>query len=319
MKNKIIACAVLLTTNTVASIEIDDQTLAQAQKKAQTIDIAHALKSPQSIQQLLGQQHSLVDKTLIQATLLKALGEKKPTNAQKVWVEQLTQSKNILQIENPDHPSQLIEVVNTARQAENTKMQWQINDKADAFSTQWLNQDWQWQPFINNASHVNYLALGKALANADLATVNWLQAELKFQTINDISPQLIALLSNKKVDTQLLESLWQMPSDQYSFQVLQMLPDKVEQEQAITLIIKASNNSALTSQALILLAKNYADEESVQDYLFEQLANDKNKWHAASAIAYIKNDQFQQRIFKRQQQSPAPAINFATKLIMQEQ
>lgn len=318
MKNKIIACAVLLTTNTVASIEIDDQTLAQAQKNSQTIDIAHALKSPKNIQQILNQQHSLADKVLTSAALLKALKIKEPTAEQKSWVEKLTQSDDVLHIENPDHPNQLIEVVNIARQAKNTKMQWQINNQAVAMKEQWLNQDWQWQSFIERASQLDYLTLGKALKNIDINTINWLQTELKQQDIDNISPQLIALLIDRKMDTSLIEHLWQLPNDQYSYQVLQLLPERLASEQAIAQIIKASENSALTSQALVLLAKHYSDQEITQNYLLEQLIDEQNKWHAASAITYVQNDQFQQRIFKLRQESPSPAINFASKLIMQE-
>ena len=83
-------------------------------------------------------------------------------------------------------------------------------------------------------------------------------------------------------------------------------------------IIKASENSALTSHALVLLAKHYSEHEAAQNYLLAQLIDEQNKWHAASAMSYVNNDQFQQRIFKLRQDSPSPAINFASELIMQE-
>ena len=120
------------------------------------------------------------------------------------------------------------------------------------------------------------------------------------------------------MDTSLIERLWQLPNDQYSYQVLQLLPERLDSEQAIKQIIKASENSALTSQALVLLAKHYSEHEAAQNYLLAQLIDEQNKWHAASAMTYVNNDQFQQRIFKLRQDSPSPAINFASELIMQE-
>jgi len=106
------------------------------------------------------------------------------------------------------------------------------------------------------------------------------------------------------------QRLWSAPGDEYSYRLLQQTASLLSAEDAIINLQLASLNPKLTSQSYLLLAKHFADNSQVQDYLFNALQDKTNQWYAASALGNMQTKGLFDRVQRLAEQDSQPAINF---------
>ena len=135
---------------------------------------------------------------LAKSQLLILLSQQLPTEEQQTWVLEQYNSNDSLQLANPDHPEQLIEVLNIARQARVTEFDWQVIQEAKTLYSHWSAQNWSWPLFIKSPTEREYRGLAKAISMADELTINWLQQRLVEQELSSASNRLLAILLKGK-------------------------------------------------------------------------------------------------------------------------
>lgn len=315
---KFILQTFLLLTAFASTAKVVNQTqLLTAEQQVNKQELNLPIKDMNVLIQQLDSLPSVEESILAKSRLLILLSQAEPTNDQKEWVIEQEHSKENLQVSNPDHPEQLIEIINIARQAENTQFQWLVTQKVKNITTQWLAQNWQWQPFLEAPTKLDYNALAKAISKTDELTLEWLQQQLIEHTLSNASNRLLAILVKNKNNAVLFSQLWKNPSDQYSFQILQQLNTLLPTDQAIEQLILASENDKLLSQSLLLLAKDFQHRDKAQQFLLEKLQKSRSAWYAAAALSQTNNSLLQKEVIALAQHSNKAAIKYAVQHILE--
>ncbi len=309
---KYILFSLLIVFTSYAS-QISQTQLLNVEQQVHKVDFDLLISNISALEFQLKKSSSTEEKVLIKSQLLTLLSQQQPTNEQESWVLEQQNSKESLQLANPDHPEQLLEIINIARQAKNTQFQWKVTQKEQDILNQWLTQNWRWQPFLDNPTELDYKALAEAITKTDELTIDWLQQQLTKQALENTSNRLLAILTMGKSNPLLLKQLWQNPADQYSYQVLQHLKTILPMEKAIEQMELASKNDKLISQSLLLLTKNYQHHERAQQFLIKKLQQPNSAWHAATALSQASNSQLQKEVAVLAQKSSNSAITFAAK------
>ncbi|MEW6981082.1 hypothetical protein AAD001_00365 [Colwelliaceae bacterium 6471] len=308
----------VLTIMSTHSIEISQQQLEVLQKNTAAIAQQTNLTDIEPLSTVLKNLKSIEENTLLKFNTLKQFSTLKPTSAQRNWVTEQLNSTQTLQMRNPDHPNQLIDVIDISQQAASTLKQWTIADKATTFFDQWMAQNWSWQQFNQHPDNTDFLALENALAQADKLSIDWLFTKLiDEQQLPRSSNRLLFLLFKKLPSSILAEQLWRNETDQFSYQTLQTINTIFDTERAIEQLSYAMNNKHLLSQALLLLAKHYPTDEVAHGLLLNKLQQPNSSWLAAAAISGIKQEAFIDKVKNLAQYSNAPAIQYAHDQLMQ--
>jgi len=253
---------------------------------------------------------SVEAKILAKSQLLILLSQQLPTEEQRTWVLEQYNSNDSLQLANPDHPEQLIEVLNIARQARVTEFEWQVIQEAKTLYSHWSAQNWRWPLFIKSPTELEYRGLAKAILLADELTINCLQQGLVKQELSSASNRLLAILIKEKANSLLLKQLWLNPSDQYSYQVLQHITPLLSTKEAIEHLALASENDKLASQSILLLAKNFQHHDTAQKFLLQKLQHPKTAWFVAAALSQTNDRQLQKDVSALAQKSNSEAIKY---------
>ena len=315
----ILLLLISLITFATAANQTSQALLLKIELQQSKLELTGLVTNMNKVEQQLAKLTTVEEKTMAQSTLLKLLSQLAPNDEQRAWVTKLTNSAATLHIANQDHPEQLLEIINIARQAKNTQFSWQVNQKANIISSKWLRQDWHWQPLLSAPSEVEYQAIDKATAKVDGLTINWLQQQLISQGLASASNRLLVLLIKHKSNTKLLTQLWRNPSDEYSYQLLQQLNTLFPAEQVITQLMQASNNKELLSQSLMLLAKNFQHHDKAQQFLIKKLQQADSAWHAATALSQTSNHYLQKTLTTLAISSDSKAVKFAAQHISSTQ
>ena len=157
-------------------------------------------------------------------------------------------------------------------------------------------------------ANLHYQAIAKAMESASEQQLSWLVKEVENLPAEQVSNRLIAIISRFQTEPNLVNKVWPKPADEYSYQLLQQVPMLFEPASAIKLLQQASTNKMLSSQALMLLTKHFADEDASQQFVLKQLQNKDNQWHAAMAARQIKDKAFQQAINQLALDKPSSAV-----------
>ncbi len=305
----------LLVTIGCSANTLTQAQLSKAELQVSKLELKKLIMDIDKLTHQLGLLTSSEGSITAKSQALILLSQLQPTSEQQYWVLEQSNSKEVLKVTNVDHPEQLLEIVNIARQARNTQFQWQVNQKVENFEAQWLINNWQWGEFTQNPTELDYRALAKGVKNADKQTIGWLQEQLIEQAIKETSNRLLAILISGRNNPLLLTLLWHNSSDQYSYKVLQQLNTLLPPEQAIKQLTQASDNDKLLSQSLLLLSKHYQHNEMAQDFLIKKLQQSKSAWHAATALSQTSNSQLQQKVQALALKSNKDAVKFAVKQI----
>jgi len=303
----------LLIVFTSSASQVSQTQLLNVEQQVNKLDFNLFINNMSSLALQLNKASSSEEVVLIKSRLLTLLSQQQPNDEQESWVLEQSNSNENLQLVNPDHPEQLLEIINIARQAKNTLFQWQVIQQTKNIFEQWQVQNWHWQLFIEASTELDYQALTKAIVKIDELTIDWLQQQLEEQALKTASNRLLAILIKGKSNPILLKQLWKNPADQYSYQLLQHLKTILPTEKAIEQLILASENDKLISQSLLLLTTNYQHNERAQHFLIKKLQQPRTAWYAAAVLSQASNSELQKKVVALAQKSSKGAITFAAK------
>lgn len=206
------------------------------------------------------------------------------------WVNSLRLSEASIRIPNIDHPQQTIEVVNIRRLANSTLRHWRIKQHLHAYQTATAYSP-ELDSWIFSEDKLARQALVLWIKSIDQSEVDVLtnklltllaeQPELVIQSM-DPSIWMAAAIRSKNIH--LYEAMWLMPIGEFSYQLVQAIPNHLPVEQAIQQLQKAASVSQLQSQAMLLLAKHYLNHIDAQLFLFEALKQDDMFWPVFMAL-----------------------------------
>jgi|GEM_PF-2053309 len=308
----------MLASFMLSATEVSHIQLSKAQAATSKLDINALTANTNQIAQALTDLNSPAASIMAKSLLLKGLRHTEPTAEQSAWVKEQLGSSDKLEIANPDHPRQKLELINIARQAKNTLFQWQVNKKSAQILASWTIQNWHWPEFLADPTEVDYRAVAQAIGSTDRQTVSWLQDLLTEQALKQASNRLLTLLIAEQVDNHLLNRLWTNPTDQYSYQMLQRIHTLLPAEQAIGQLKAASQQANLLSQSLLLLTKNFQRVPSAQNFLIEKLQQPQSSWHAAAALSQVSDKNLIRKIRHLADSSNSGAIQFAAQQLTLE-
>ncbi|NMH59097.1 hypothetical protein [Alteromonas ponticola] len=286
MVSRIMLLLILFTLVPVCAIEISEQELDTLQRftsdshKATTLATSSVTQNTRDPLLLSIWERSRKLKQLQTLT--------HPAASERDFVSTLLNSNEILTLRNPDHPQHLLTIVDIAREARATEYLWKVNAKRRQLHERWQSERWNWTDIANHTDKSDQAALISWLDNlhvneiSDVADNFYQHAEGNPFDSNHVLVKL-ALTSQNPA---LLQRLVEQPADQYSHMALQLLTE-IEDTAAVSTYLHALKNSALESQALLMLAKHYAHYDEVQVTLVNALKSEKSKWHAAMAITVI--------------------------------
>jgi hypothetical protein len=276
------------------------------------------------------EQNLSVYPQLQQAWLRKRLIEQlrqvdSPTPVQRQWVQQQSTSEHILYSYLPDiGHQQAVAVVNIPAQAKGLIARWQSIETAQQWLLAIKQSSFDWPSMIDQLSELKRatLALDYLLAglpdNQQSALIESLLA-LKNSDTTPSNLLLSKLAMNSQaqhLQQQLYLWLWSKPADEHSIATLQSVVNNAISSDNIKQLKLASNNAKLTSLSLNLIARHYADEAAVIDYLFTLLSQNKKSAYAAAALAKSASPQIKQRL-KQGLHSPDNQRRKASQLALQ--
>ncbi|NMP31730.1 hypothetical protein HII17_09160 [Thalassotalea sp. M1531] len=256
---------------------------------------------------LLPQQQQV----MIRAKALKLLANKTPTKQQQVWVEQQLNSKLVLTGTNPDHPEQVMTLVNIASLAKATRFQWQIRQHSSLQITKILANQWQWQDFEQH-NKLAQQAFSYTLSQLSESGIEQLQQSVfNQQFLSQLTNRTLAGLILAKPSLQMSKQLFGNKTDEFSYQQLGQVQDLYASEQAVELLTLASTNEKLLSMSLMRLSRTYASEEKARSVLLTYLKNKESAWLAASAISQSNNIELKRLVRQLNEKSENKAAAFA--------
>lgn len=246
---------------------------------------------------------------------------KQPHEKLRNWVEYYTNSRLQLTSRQKEHPEQSIVLVDIARAAKNTQLQWQIFALQEEIADLWQSGSFDWYSLMDSTSDLKVRALDRWLSELDAATIDNVAAHFLQQVdISQLSNnQVLARLIQSSHSTELLEKLWSRPADQYSYMILQQLPHWDVPYVAINQTIKATSNKALQSQAFLSLAKNYSQDEYAQKTILEALNNKDSQWHAVMTLSLISDVSFKAKLKAAFKQRESKVARVAMQQLSKEQ
>ena len=291
--------------------QINNTQLFNAEQKVNGLELNPLVIGMSDLKIQIANLSSIEEQLLAKSQLLTLLSLQLPTEEQRAWVLEQYHSIDNLTIANPDHPKQLIEIINIARQARNTELEWKIINEGIIIQNNLSVQNWHWPLFVKAPTEIEYRALAKKILVVDELTISWLQQQLIEQALTKASNRLLAILIKRRSNPLLLHQLWQNPSDEYSYQVLQHIPSLLSLEKAIEQLTLACENDKLESQALLLLVKHFQHHDKAQSFLLKKLQQPKSAWYAAAALSQASNSKLQDKMAALAQSSNNKAIKFA--------
>lgn len=217
-----------------------------------------------------------------------------PSAEQQAWLEKQIVSQEALTIANPDHPTQLLSVINIAQQAKTSQQHWEINQQVRLFEKRWGTHEWRWQDVISPKNILVQKAFKQWISGAEETVAG--QVARGYLTLLEGPMQsdnrLLALLAEYSKSGELYAHLWQNNADEYTYQALAKLPAVFEESAVIEQVVKANTNRKLQSQALFLLAERYSHDRKAQQTLLAALDDPEAKWLTAAVLNKISDQDF---------------------------
>jgi len=304
----------LLISSLVQSQQITQSDFRSAKSAMTQTNWQEVSLSPSNYESLLSGFATKEQQIIARAQLIRALSTGQLSEEQKQWLENQSNSDLVLTTTDTDHPEKLIQLVNIKHMANTAINTWKSSNLAAHFTQKLVTNDWQWQLLENTSDRKTVSAFEKAFSN--LAQQNkrsvisdYLENKEDISVANEYKYSMF----KSSLDTRLLPELW-VDIDQFSYQTLQVLPNSgLSEESTIRLIEQAANNPMLTSQALLLLANNYANNEHTHKIMLKFLQQPSHQWSAAIVASKINNAKFQSSLNELAATAPNKAIAYTLK------
>lgn len=247
-----------------------------------------------------------VQQTWLRKRLIEQLRQvDSPSPAQRQWVQQQISSDYVLYRQLPDTGhQQALSIVNVPAQAKGLIARWQSIETAQQWLAAISQSRFDWPTMIDQMAGLNRaaLALDYLLAGLpDNQQSPLIEALLALKDSNTTPSNLLlsklAMSSEAQHQQQhLYQWLWTQPADEHSIATLLFVVNNDSSSANIKQLKLATNNAKLTSLSLNLLARHFADEAAVIDFLFSVLGQQKKSAYAAAALAKVASSAVKQRL-----------------------
>lgn len=290
---------VLLCALQVHGIEVtQDQAMQGLTSQHPNMVATGSEYSPTEINAYLANLEELEGVFLTDKWLKRLATRSQPSTELVAWVRSKQYSSKILSMADPDHPERQLVIVDIARQAKTTLAVWETDNRAQLIHEQWQNGRLDWSESISGKGGSNADAWESWINNLgknELSLVKEHYIEFGLPLM-DSSNRVLAALIKKSGSERLIQTLLERPADQYSYQILQSLPQTLMPTKAISLMQLALNNSALQSQALMGLTKHYSDQLVVQRLLMDRINKASSQWLAATIVTEFGHPELKQQL-----------------------
>ncbi|MFC3094391.1 hypothetical protein DRW07_14115 [Alteromonas sediminis] len=210
---------------------------------------------------------------------------------EQTWVSSLLSTEAILSVPNPDHPNQQLVVVDIAKQASAVKILWEMKSMAEDIERQWQYGSLDWKNVVlhqDKSRAMRWWLTTISTARAEQVAEHAIQQGIEYVSVNNA--MLSALIQQSRSPV-LMQYLWANTPDAFTYQVLQQVPNQLNEADAIEQLIVASRNQPLASQAIMLLAKHYSHNQKAQMFLQSALNDPQLQWLTAAAVGMLKDSQ----------------------------
>lgn len=223
--------------------------------------------------------------------------KKRVSDFQHRWVNQQLDSKLTLEIINSDHADRTMLGFNIGFDAAKVVTIQAINRQADLAANQWQSGEFKWREWLVK-DKVKIQGLIRWLgslpdSNRQVVAQHFVAQALTIPNQNN--QVLLALVHFEPSEVLLSHFLAQTP-DEFSFLLLQQLPQLVDEELAVNTLITAMKQPQLISQTILLLSSHYASHIKAQKQIMRSLNDPDQQWLAMMSLSKIKDSYFKQKL-----------------------
>lgn len=237
-----------------------------------------------------------------------------PSQTQIEWVTSQLNSEALLTVAYQDHPERQIPVVDIAQLARTTLTMWKINQSVVQLNAEWQNGSFDWKHELSGSDAHTETALIKWIAQFPQEQVDGIHDSFRQDGMAHLGSdnRVLAAMAEKTQSVELATYLLKRAPDEFSYQFVQQVSDKFEQNNAIELLILAARHGRLQSLALMHLTKTYSAESKVQKQLLQFLAHEETQWMTASIVANVGHAAFKRQLKSRYQNRVDPFAVYLT-------
>ena len=302
----ICALSVAFANGVTQAVTLSTESFAQIQAKYEGLNIGVFIDYPASF---VDENSSTPEERIyLESMVINRLALfKEPTLEQKEWINEQRSSQQSLSIPSSEHVNQLIMIANVANSANMVHMHWQAYEMQKEMQQRWESGSWSWEVYFRDQSFVSKMAMTFWVEdmpdpNALLLGESYIQLGLSYD-VND--NRQLSLLINKTQLPKLYSVLWQRQSNIYSHHVLKNIIDEGEN---VRQIINATQNPALSSQALFSLVKDHSNETEVQSFIRKAIENEQLSSAVVATLSLLSDDGFKNQLINHYRQQPSTSL-----------
>ncbi|MBE1301542.1 MAG: hypothetical protein GJ680_16770 [Alteromonadaceae bacterium] len=228
------------------------------------------------------------------AQLIKFLRSKEQLTAQEQnWLKLRASDTHQLFLRDSDHPEKDITLYDIANLASSTLQFFEDKIGASELLSKWRKQGFETSDFeslANEEKQQTFSMLLEEMAPVEaMGMVDQLLELWRAQADDLRFAALAQKLSVKTGNIELSEFLVSRPVNQYSTAFIQQIPELFAEEQALSLLQRASEVKEQASQSIFVIVKRYPDSPDAANFVAQQLVSSENYWHALMVLpAFVK-------------------------------
>lgn len=228
------------------------------------------------------------------AQLIKFLRTQEQLTVQEQnWLRLRTSDTHQLFLRDSDHPEKDITLYDIANLASSTLQFFEDKIEASELLDKWRKEGFETSDFESLAieeKQQTFSMLLEALAPAEAMGMADQLLELWRAQADDLRFTALAQkLSMQTGNIELSEFLVSRPVNQYSTAFIQQIPELFAEEQALSLLQRASEVKEQASQSIFVIVKRYPDSPDAANFVAQQLVSRENYWHALMVLpAFVK-------------------------------